>query len=622
MEDVRASGLVKDRIVLYSPDDDDHEVNADTTLLRDAVRRVREYEKRWADYLSGQAEETVAPALIVQVADNCTDAALREIYGTVISEWPGVNADSFVNTFSEHTPRLIGGGTVIRYMRPHLIQDVPTVRVILAKNAITTGWDCPRAEVLVSFRTAKDATYIAQLIGRIVRQPLARRIGSDGFLNQVYAVLPNFDDDEVDRVANLFNPGSETSTGADAVRATVASRPTPGAEDALASLVTLPSYQIPGHVKVPQVKRLHALAAELARDGLLADARVRADLALHAELNKQAELHATKLAEREQRVSQVRISSSVFDTSGTFIERVDSGFNDIDANNVTDMFKAADRALKDGLGMSYWQYLTASDDADVHTAQIRVAALGSLPEVPQAADKTAGEQVAAWLKEFGKAISDLPDARRQAYDRIRGEASSPELTTITAPRLVEESIPVGEHEDSDAAVARVLADAGNRWQKHLVSSEVDNRYWVDFKSSWERVVLDTELAGGAAWWYRNPGAGRQSLSIPYVDGGRVRGLHPDFIFWKEVGGQLRPYIVDPHGQNNADSEPKLRGLITYADAHAGDFHAINPVIAVDGVFYALALQHSTVRANVTAALDGKKTIEQVFTDHGEVYAKA
>ena len=45
------------------------------------------------------------------------------------------------------------------------------MRVLFAKDAISTGWDCPRAEVLVSFRPAEDETRITQLLGRMVRTP-------------------------------------------------------------------------------------------------------------------------------------------------------------------------------------------------------------------------------------------------------------------------------------------------------------------------------------------------------------------------------------------------------------------------------------------------------------------
>lgn len=52
----------------------------------------------------------------------------------------------------------------------------------------------PRAEVMMSFRRAEYYTYIAQLLGRMVRTPLARRIELTYPLsNHVHLFLPYFD---------------------------------------------------------------------------------------------------------------------------------------------------------------------------------------------------------------------------------------------------------------------------------------------------------------------------------------------------------------------------------------------------------------------------------------------
>ena len=51
---------------------------------------------------------------------------------------------------------------VIRKLEQSRIQDSPEVKVVLFKTALTTGWDCPRAEVMMSFRRAQDPTSIAQ----------------------------------------------------------------------------------------------------------------------------------------------------------------------------------------------------------------------------------------------------------------------------------------------------------------------------------------------------------------------------------------------------------------------------------------------------------------------------
>ena len=68
-------------------------------------------------------------------------------------------------------------GRLIWMMHPQRVQDQAHVRVLIAKDAISTGWDCPRAEVLVSFRPARDNTHITQLLGRMVRNPTYTGIG-------------------------------------------------------------------------------------------------------------------------------------------------------------------------------------------------------------------------------------------------------------------------------------------------------------------------------------------------------------------------------------------------------------------------------------------------------------
>ena len=93
------------------------------------------------------------------------------------------------------------------------MQESTWVRVLIAKDAISTGWDCPRAEVMVSFRPAKGRTQIRQLLGRMVRTPLARRIPCDERLNAVDCLLPFFDSQSVKDVANALMSGGDGGRG-------------------------------------------------------------------------------------------------------------------------------------------------------------------------------------------------------------------------------------------------------------------------------------------------------------------------------------------------------------------------------------------------------------------------
>ena len=60
-----------------------------------------------------------------------------------------------------------------------------TVEVLLFKQAIALGWDCPRAAVLLIFREMQSETFTIQTVGRILRMPEQKHY-RDSELNQGY----------------------------------------------------------------------------------------------------------------------------------------------------------------------------------------------------------------------------------------------------------------------------------------------------------------------------------------------------------------------------------------------------------------------------------------------------
>jgi len=66
------------------------------------------------------------------------------------------------------------------------------VEVLVFKQAIALGWDCPRAQILVIFRESKSFTFTIQTIGRIMRMPELKYYSHDE-LNKgyVFTNLPN-----------------------------------------------------------------------------------------------------------------------------------------------------------------------------------------------------------------------------------------------------------------------------------------------------------------------------------------------------------------------------------------------------------------------------------------------
>lgn len=77
--------------------------------------------------------------------------------------------------------------------------------VIIIKQAIATGWDCPRAHILVKLRDNMDETFEVQTIGRIRRMPEAKHY-EDDMLDMCY--LYTFDQKFSQGVKQHFGNGA------------------------------------------------------------------------------------------------------------------------------------------------------------------------------------------------------------------------------------------------------------------------------------------------------------------------------------------------------------------------------------------------------------------------------
>lgn len=71
-DDVRQSGLLKDRILIHHPE---ATTNAEMALLEEAARRWSQMTQRWAEYCKAEKEQTVWPILVVRV-ENGTEKQL------------------------------------------------------------------------------------------------------------------------------------------------------------------------------------------------------------------------------------------------------------------------------------------------------------------------------------------------------------------------------------------------------------------------------------------------------------------------------------------------------------------------------------------------------------------
>lgn len=608
---VQASGLLKDDIALSIPAEDGV---FETVLLTKAVEKIKESSTAWADYAQEQGEsEVVRPLLVVQVGDKPSQETMSRTLDTIYAAWPELGYDAIANVFGEHVDLTIGHQKV-PYVEPQRVQDAIHVRVLLAKSAISTGWDCPRAEVLVSFRPAKDRTHITQLLGRMMRTPLARRIPGNELLNSVDCLLPLFDRKTATGVAELLMKGA-TSKDADegedggggpgrrVLFDPIPLYPNPAIGQAVWDrFAAVPSVTIPKK-NVKPIRGLTALATALSKDHLVDEAVEQAHKHLHAVLDGRAVQYKEKVAKAREDV----LSMEGEEVRG----RIGGGFSyrafavSADPRAIEDYYRTATRLLSPALCASYVDHLVGpdGDEDELLDAHIALASLGRVPEIAEAVETEADMLARNWLTQTRVARKALSDERQAEYDGLESMSTKPEPISLTVPKNGQADTKI-RHLDGTEEVLPTR-------ELHLLASK-DGTVPITL-NEWERKVLDSEAAQpGYQGWYRNPDrAAKDSIAVAYVDEiGEWKAMRPDFIFFgTNKDGTVAVDLVDPHGHHLSDALPKLRGLADFAERFTSDFRRIESVAETGGVLRVLDITKPRVREAIRETQSAKALYE-------------
>lgn len=595
---VQDSGLLKDTIVLDIPDVAGH---FDTVLVRRATEKLMESSTEWAAYTKQQGiPKNVVPLMVLQVPNTPSHNDIGRALETIFQRWGDLPENCVAHVFGEHSTQTFGRFSV-PYISPERVQDETWVRVLIAKDAISTGWDCPRAEVMVSFRRAVDRTHITQLLGRMVRTPLARRIPGNDRLNSVDCLLPFFDEETVRAVVDALMQGSGDLPPLGRILINPKEmKPNPAVSDAIwQAFATLPSQTRPQKGAKPPI-RLTALAHELAMDGLLSDAGQKAHAAMHKVLDDFLATRAEDFAIKRETVTTVEGRTVLADlrtkqsASQTFQAEADDVVLD-------DAYRRAARILSPDIARTYAEARAMRKpqaDEDFEDALIEareeIAALGLMENLSLHFDAEAKKLSDAWLTKYRERIKQLPDGRQEIYRQISALSREPQDIDLARPVSWMEATAARGVDGKELPLPT--------FKNHLLCNE--KGLFPAELTDWERAVLKAEMnRGGFKAWYRNPSRPTQdSLGIAYKDGDETKIMRPDFLFFVELpDGKVAVDIVDPHGVHLADALPKLQGLAHYAAAHPQKYRRIEAIAEAGGKLRVLDLTREEVRKSIGVA---------------------
>ena len=161
--DVIAEGLIKKLLVINEDFPQTVETENQTGFLLE--RAYDKQRKLRAAFLS--AGKDINPLIVVQIPNK------SEVLQDEVERWFETQGVTFENGqlavwLSDRHENLEGIEE----------NDAKSIAVII-KQAVATGWDCPRAHILVKLRDNMDETFEIQTIGRIRRMPEAKHYNSD-----------------------------------------------------------------------------------------------------------------------------------------------------------------------------------------------------------------------------------------------------------------------------------------------------------------------------------------------------------------------------------------------------------------------------------------------------------
>ena len=636
-KDVQDSGLLKNALSLDIPDDDG---DFSTTMIRDATKDFVDVCEQWEAYCDEQNIDPVVPLLVAQIPDKTdgekdTEKGLRQedsiihtVLETIRKHWPDMPGDCVAHVLGDRATIEVGAYEIPK-VAPQDIEHDHRIRVLLAKNKVSTGWDCPRAEVLVSLRPAKDDTHITQLLGRMVRTPLAQQT-SVPRLNEASCYLPEFDKQTATIVAEEIMGMREPRSGDRAAAvAKVMLKPVTlyrndDVPDAVVELIAgLPSYAKPAAAPKP-IKRILKAAQALAQDDIVTDADKLAHETMFEVLDAITEESAEDV---EAQVKQIMTADirRILAARGESESTSFTTQSDADAATVDDALRHLRRLITTSVVNKYLsrnmqgainEAVENGDDpslVDITGIRARVAALAFIDaDVQKPVEDAANSLTQLWLTTKSKAIAKLPDSRKPVYEAIQDMAREREPVDI-------------EIKDDDR-VDSVDTDRNPlpTEKKHLLSMP-DGDYPLEMKMAknrWERATIQHEQGlGTLEGWYRNPSsAGKNSLRIAHWTGEKWKSVQPDFVFVHQADGGLKPSIIDPHSAHQGDSIPKLKALAEYADEHGEKFDRIIAVgIEKDGVLTGLDLKSSKIRRAVYECPADTDSIAKLYEAKGTKY---
>jgi len=176
-KDVIAEGMIKKELIINEKIDEitDNEADSQEVVLETAYRKRLELKR-----LFEEDKSIVNPLTLVQIPTAEAGADKIQAVSTFLAK-KGITEKNgkLAIWLADEKSAALGP-------KNEWVRDLDNeIEFLIFKQAIDTGWDCPRAHILVKFRESHSETFEIQTVGRILRMPEQKHYANED-LNRGY----------------------------------------------------------------------------------------------------------------------------------------------------------------------------------------------------------------------------------------------------------------------------------------------------------------------------------------------------------------------------------------------------------------------------------------------------
>ncbi len=500
LEDVKLEGMIK-KSVLLNPNfknvlSGDNVTSAladgtDMMVLEEALKKRAELAKAYQD-----AGININPLLLIQLPDRKT-------------QQEDLIKDEIIRHLKDRHGMTTENGRLAIYLSEekenleNISKSDQETEVLIFKQAIALGWDCPRAQVLVLFRDWKSLTFSVQTVGRIMRMPdpdtghYENEILNFGY---VYTNLANIEIKE----------------------------------DMARSYVTIYTSKRIDDYKQLELASVYRL--RLREKTRLSPLFIR----IFLEIAKEYKL-AEKIETKGQKLELTLISDYQAGGVDQLVNAEIQGEAKIDTDNETDLQKLYDYFVRNNLTPFYPE--------DRSIGRVKEAIYYFFRE----------ELDMDYSKYFAEIINIvLSEKNRQLFVNVIDKTK--ERYTAETQKREAKLQQLGDWE-----VPQLLNYGGDYVALNVNRSVMTPFYYDNRWKTEEAFIKFLEQSDQIEWWFKNGDRDSTFFAVPYMENGNQNPFYVDFIV-KSKDGSIGLFDTKG-GRTIKDAKEKSDGLQEYVEAH-------------------------------------------------------